>query len=98
MNWNKYYFLGGQYFSFAELVDSSRQCHVNRKALVKLDLKIIKSKKDLTGRLKLGLALGSVCAVVTFFILFLFQDNLTLGAATAAPAAILIYFVLGRFF
>lgn len=58
----------------------------------------MKSKKDLTDRLKRGLALGSACAVVTFIILLLFRDNLTLGVATAAPAVILIYFVLGRFF
>lgn len=58
----------------------------------------MKSKNDLTGRLKRGLVLGLTCAAVTFLILFLFQDNLTLGAATAAPAVILVYFVLGRFF
>jgi len=35
---------------------------------------------------------------VAFVILFLFRENLTVGAATAAPAVIPAYFLLGRFF
>jgi len=35
---------------------------------------------------------------VAFVILFLFRENLTVGAAVAAPAVIPAYFLLGRFF
>lgn len=49
-------------------------------------------------RLKRGLVLGAICTFITFVILFLFRDNLTIGIALAAPIVILIYFVLGRFF
>lgn len=59
---------------------------------------IVNPKKDLSNRLKRGLALGGTCAAVAFIILFLFRNNLSLGAVTAAPAVILVYFVLGRFF
>ncbi len=53
--------------------------------------------KRLSERLKRGATLGGVCAAVAFIILFLFQDNLTLGAATAASTVILVYLVLERF-
>jgi len=58
----------------------------------------VNPKKDLSNRLKRGLFLGGTCAAVAFIIMFLLQDNLKLGAATAAPAVILVYFILGRFF
>jgi len=55
-------------------------------------------KKDMSDRLKRGLVLSAVCAVVAFLILFILHDNLTIGVAMAAPAVILVYFILGRFF
>ena len=56
------------------------------------------SESSLTYKLKRGLILGGRCAAVTFLMLFLLRENLTIGIATAAPVVILIYFVLGRFF
>ena len=38
--------------------------------------------------LKRGAALGGICAAVASVVLFLFQENLTAGAATAAVAVI----------
>jgi len=52
----------------------------------------------LKNRLKRGVALGVTCAAAAFLILFLSGDNLTNGAVTAAPAVILVYFLLGCFF
>jgi len=63
-----------------------------------MDTKNGKLNKDLKNRLKRGAVLGGICAAVAFIILFLFRENLTLGAATAAPAVILVYFLLGHFF
>jgi len=54
--------------------------------------------KDIKNRLKRGAVLGVTCAAVVFLILFLSRDNLTVGAVTAVPAVILVYFLLGRFF
>jgi hypothetical protein len=51
---------------------------------------------NLLTRLKRGAALGGICAVVTFVILFLFRSNLTLGAVIAALTVICVYFILGR--
>ena len=63
-----------------------------------MDTKNGKLNKDLKNRLKRGVVLGVTCAAVAFLILFLLRDNLTVGAATAAPAVVLAYFLLGRFF
>jgi hypothetical protein len=52
--------------------------------------------KHLSGRLKPDAAVGGIYAAVTFVILVLFKDNLALGSAIAAPAVILLYFLLGR--
>lgn len=56
------------------------------------------SKKELSDRLKHGAVLGGICAAVTLIILVLLRDNLAVGVATAAPAVILVYSILGRFF
>ena len=53
--------------------------------------------KRLSEKLKRGAALGGICAAVTFLILFLYRENLTIGVAVAAPTVILVYFILGRF-
>jgi len=63
-----------------------------------MDTKNGNLNKGLKNSLKRGVVLGGICAAVVFVILFLFRENLTVGAATAAPAVILVYFVLGRFF
>ena len=56
-----------------------------------------RSQKSFSGRLKRGAVLGAICAVVTFLILMLLQDNLAVGTTIAALTAILLYFILGRF-
>jgi len=63
-----------------------------------MDTRNAKLNKDIKNRLKRGVVLGVTCAAVTLLILFLLRDNLTVGAATAVPAVILVYFLLGRFF
>jgi len=65
---------------------------------VEKDTKNGKLNKALKNRLKRGAVLGVYTPQVVFVILFLFRENLTVGAVTAAPSVIPVYFVLGRFF
>jgi len=53
-------------------------------------------KIPIQNRLKRGAVLGTACAVLTFLILALFHQNLTLGATVAALAVIVAYFILAR--
>jgi len=59
---------------------------------------LVNSKKDLPQRLKRGIVLGGICAVLTLVILVFFHDNLNLGVVIAALVVMLAYFILGRFF
>ncbi len=53
-------------------------------------------KRPIQNRLKRGVLLGTICAVLAFLILVLFRQNLTLGATVAALAVIIAYFILAR--
>ena len=55
-------------------------------------------KKDLSQRLKRGIVLGGICAVLTAVVLVFFLENLSLGVVIAAPVVMLAYFILRRFF
>jgi hypothetical protein len=59
---------------------------------------MVSRKGECVNRVKRGLLLGGICAVVAALTLLLFRDNIAVGAGIAALLVILVYFVAGRFF
>ena len=60
-------------------------------------LEALSSREGFVNSSRRGLVLGVICAAGVSLAYFLFCDNLTIGAVTAALAVILVYFVSGHF-